>query len=273
MTEQITVNGIDLASYAVMLPSMSGMMTTPARRGENIAVPGRHGRVAVRRKRYEQGEFVLNLWVLGCLPDGSIPASSNALRQFELRRDELLRAFHADTVTVDVTPDSGVTRRALCEVADVMDFTRVGVEPIARVSVALTIPGAFWTELTTRTHAASLSNAGATSATPFAGATAPMDELIITFGAGSNPELSQGSTYFAYDGVIPAGAGGLVVNTATWTATLNGAPADMSKIRHGGAPRFFEVYPQDPAPVFSLAHTGGGSMSVTVEGKRKFLTP
>lgn len=271
MTESITVNGISLDTLAVMLPSTTGLARAATRRGDNIAVPGRHGRVAVRRKPYEQGEIVLNLWVAGSLPDGTIPAGSTALRQFELRRDELLRAFHSDTVDVQVTPDSGLTRRALCEVVDVMDFTRIGMEPLAQVSVALTIPGAFWTELADQTHTASLANAGATTATPFAGATAPMDELLITFGPGSNPELSQGATFLAYDGIIPAGQT-LQVNTTTYKAYLNGVEIDYSKLRHGGAPRLFEMYPAEPAPVLSLGHTGGGSMQVTVTGKRKYLT-
>lgn len=272
MTESLTVNGISLATRSVMLTNTSGLMTAPGRRGENIQVPGRHGRIPTRSKRYEQGELVLDLWVDGVLADGTIPGGSTALRQFELRRDEILRAFHADTVVVDFTPDSGVTRRALCEVVDVMDFSRVGAEPLARVSVALVVPGAFWFELTDQTHTATLANGGSTSATPFAGATAPMDELVLTFGPGNNPELGQGAVFFAYDGVIGAGQT-LAVNTATWTASgTGGLVVDYSKLRHGGSPRWFEMTPDDPAPTLSLIHTGGSPMQVTVVGRRKFLT-
>lgn len=272
MAESLTVNGVSLETHAFMLTDASGLMTAPARRGENISVPGRHGRIPTRGKRYEQGEIVLNVWVDGCLADGSIPGESNALRQFELRRDEILRAFHAETVVVDYTPDSGLTRRALCEVADVLDFTRIGAEPLARVSVALTIPQTFWFELHNQTHTASLANGGSTAATPFAGATAPMDELTLTFGPGNNPELGQGPVFFAYDGVIGSGQT-LVVNTGSWTASgTGGLVVDYSKLRHGGSPRWFEMTPEDPAPTLNLLHTGGGSMSVTVTGKRHFLT-
>jgi hypothetical protein len=272
MTETLLVNGISLDTRSVMLTDISGLSTTPGRRGENILVPGRHGRIPTRAKRYDQGEAVLSLWIDGCNPDGTIPGGSNALREFEKRRDEVIRVFHSDTVVIDYTPDSGLTRRALCEIADVMDFTRRGVEPLARVSVALTIPGAFWFEIFDQTHTASLATGMSTVATPFAGATAPMDELVITFGPGNNPELGQGDVFLAYDGVI-AGGRTLVVNTSTWQATgTGGLVVDYSKLRHGGSPRWFEIAPEDPAPTLQLSHSGGGSMSVTITGKRRFLT-
>lgn len=272
MAETLTVNGVSLATRAVMLTSTSGLMTAAARRGENIPVPGRHGRIPTRGKRYEQGEIVLSLWIDGCLPDGGIPGGSNALRQFEARRDEILQVFHADTVIVDYTPDSGVTRRALCEVVDTMDFTRVGVEPLARVSVALTIPGAFWSDIDPRTHSFTVATGGAAVLTDFAGATAPMDELTVEFGSGNNPELSQGPVFLAYDAVIPSGQG-LVVDTKMWTlAGIGGLVPDYSKVRHGGSPRFFELSPESPAPSVNLTHTGGGSMSCSISGPRRFLT-
>lgn len=274
MTETLYVNGISLDTLAVALTDTSGLMVPPPRRGENRVVAGRHGRIFARRKRYDEGEITLSLWVAGSLPDGSIPGGSSALREFERRRDEILRAFAADTVVIDYTPDSGLTRRALCEVRERPDVSRVGVEPIAKLTYALTIPDAFWSELSAQTHVASLLDGESTTATPFAGATAPMTDLLITFGPGNNPELGQGEAFLAYDGVIGVGQT-LVVDTSKPNDPLagtGGLTVDYSLLRHGGAAGLFEIWPQDPAPVLTLLHSGGGAMDLTVEGTRRYLT-
>jgi hypothetical protein len=274
MSESIFVNGISLDTLAVALTDTSGLMVAPPRRGENRIVAGRHGRIFAHRKRFDEGEITLTLWVAGSLPDGSIPGGSSALQEFEKRRDEVIRAFAADTVTIDYTPDSGLTRRALCEVRERPDVTRVGVEPIAKLSYALTVPGAFWTELSAQSHSASLLNGGSTTVTEFAGATAPMTDLRIIFGPGNNPELGQGEAFIAYDGVIGAGQT-LEIDTSKPNDPLTGTgglTVDYSLLRHGGAAGLFEIWPDSPAPVLTLLHSGGGAMDLTVEGTRRFLT-
>lgn len=271
--ETITVNGLDLRSVATNIESLAGLLTTPARRGSNIEVPGRHGAIPTANKRYGVGEVVLPLWVKGVGSSGVTGSDDAQVTEFYANLDRILQAFHAGTVVVDHTLPDGSVRRALCELLEPVAFSREPASPLfGRASVALTIPGAFWFELNNQTHTATLTNGGSTAATPFAGATAPMDELTLTFGPGSNPELGQGPVFFAYDGIIGSGQT-LVVNTGSWTASgTGGLVVDYSKLRHGGSPRWFEMSPEDPAPTLNLLHTGGGSMSVTVTGKRHFLT-
>lgn len=273
MAEQIIANGLDLRAVTHNAESLAGLLTTPARRGSNIEVPGRHGAIATANKRYAQGEIVLPLWVKGVNEFGVVGTQDQQLTRFYANLDALIQAFSAETVVLDHVLADGSTRRALCQLAEPIAFSRDPASPLfGRCSVALVIPGAFWSELTDQTHTASLSTGMSTVATPFAGATAPMDELVITFGPGNNPELGQGSVFLAYDGVIGSGRT-LVVNTSTWQASGTGGLAvDYSKLRHGGSPRWFEIRPESPAPTLQLSHTGGGQMSVTITGKRRYLT-
>jgi hypothetical protein len=273
MAERIYANGLDLRTVARNVESLSGLLTSPPRRGSNIEVPGRHGSIPTANKRYAEGEVVLPLWIKGVDEFGVVGNRDQQLTNFYANLDAVLQTFSAETVIIDHELAAGSTRRALCQLAEPIAFSRDPASPLfGRASIALTIPGAFWTETADRTHTASLATGMGTSATPFAGATAPMDELVITFGPGNNPELGQGEVFLAYDGVIGSGRT-LVVNTSTWTAAgTGGLVVDYSKLRHGGSPRWFEIRPEDPAPTLQLSHTGGGSMSVTVTGKRRFLT-
>jgi hypothetical protein len=282
MMEKLTVNGTDLSLYCYPVAHYSGLLTTPPRKSGNLAVAGRHGSLQSPRKRFDEGTVVLPLTVAGATQQGTVPAGSTEQQEFYERTDELLMLFFgSDIVTLDHTLPDGSVRRAECEVQDVLDFTRLPLGQAARVSVALTIPGAFWSDISTVTAGPTLmQTAGSMSLAAFAGATAPMDDLLITFGPGSNPTLRQTITdaFLAYDGVIAAGRK-LVVNTGTWdvTGTIDAGGTwipPVTSVRFGPEAKFFYLTPplKGTAPVLSLSHTGGGSMSVTVTGKRRFLT-
>lgn len=281
MIEKLTVNGVDLSIYAYPVQSYSGLLTTPPRKSGNLPVAGRNGTLRVPRKRFDAGTVVLPMTVAGATAAGNVPPGSTEQIEFYKRTDELLRLFYAEVVTLDHTLPDGTVRRALCEVSDVMDFTRLPGGQVARVSVSLTIFGSFWSDLTTVTAGPSaLTSGGTATLTAFAGATAPMEDLTITFGPGANPSLSQPATgvFFAYDGVIASGRK-LVVNTETWalTGTLDAGGSwtpTVTAARFGPDAKFFYLTPPSngTAPVVSLTHTGGGSMSVTVAGYRRFLT-
>ena len=107
----------------------------------------------------------------------------------------------------------------------------------------------------------------------FASATAPCNELTITFGSGNNPRLSTSYGFVGYNGVITAGRQ-LTINTATgqlgtgsgqlWTPTYDG-------LIYSPGPRLFEIDPSEALQAI-LTHTGGGSMTVEVAGKRRYRT-
>lgn len=272
MTEALTVNGVSLASLAYMLGDISGINTSAPRRGENILVPGRNGALLVPRKKYDTAEIVLPLFIAGCLPDGSVPAGSSALKEFFARRDELLRLFAADTVQLDYTSDGIMFRRAVCEVVDVLDFTRRGAQPEAQVSVALRILDAFWSDVADVAQTFTGTTGLSGSLTAFESATAPMDALKVTFGPGSNPRVTQGAVWLQYSGVIGAGQT-VVIDSGTYLVTgTGGITASRTNVTHSGEQRLFVLVPGNP-PQVVFTHTGGGSASVTFTGRRKYLVP
>lgn len=271
--EALTLNGVSLASLAYMTTDISSLLTAPARRGDNVVVPGRHGAIPSTRKRFTENEFVLPLWIVGALADGSIPAGSTDREELFKRRDELLRLLYANPLVVAYTRPTGLAVQATCEVVDVLDFTRVAAEPFAKVTVAVRNPGAFWFESSSQT--ATITGATGTSSTlsAFATATAPMENLTITFGPCSNPTITQGSTSFTYNGVISAGRQ-LVVNTAAWTLGIGTGSAwtpSYASVAYAPGPVWFSLNPAQSLSV-GFAHTGGGSATVTIAGPRAYLS-
>lgn len=282
--ETITVNGVDLSTLVRNVESLAGLLRTPERRGENIAIAGRSGRLRQSGRSFEAGVMTLPLWVVGAdAASGATLYGDAAVTSFYARADELVRLLHAEPLTIDHTLPDGSVRRAVAELADEpLDFTRqLGSPLFGRVSVALTIPGAFWSDVSTvSVGPTALATGASTTLTAFAGATAPMEDLIVTFGPGSNPSLSQplSGAFVAYDGVIASGRK-LVVDTETWSVTgtidAGGTWAPLiTAVRFGPAAKFFYLTPPSAGtgPVVSLAHTGGGTATVTVSGRRKYMT-
>lgn len=272
MPEAFTINGVSLDTYAYMLTDISGTMTTPARRGSNVTVPGRHGAVRTP-KRFDVAEIVLPLWVVGANPDGSVPGGSTAAREFFKRRDELLRILHADPLLLEYTRPDGTSRSAYAELTEVLDFARVAAGPEAKVSVALTVFEGFWFD----TLAVSQEVTGTTGVdqalTAFVGATAPMADLTLTFGPCNNPQINFGDGFVKYNGVIASGRQ-LVINAGNWTVNSGTGAAwspDLRQVEFSPGPRWFELDPTVSPFEVEFVHTGGGSATCTINGRRRYL--
>lgn len=277
MPESITVNGVNLSTLVRNVESLTGLLRAPARRGENLRAAGRHGTLLVPRKLYDAGEMVLPLWVLGAdAVTGANLSGDAAVTAFYQRVDELLSLF-SGVVTIKHTLPDGSARQCLAEVSEVLEFTRERGSPLfGRVAVALTIPGAFWEDPVPRTQTITGTSGSLHSLTEFAGATAPMDDLRLTFtGPITNPKLTDATTgrWVAYDATLPTGQG-VVIDCALWTV-LGLAGELMSQVarRSSDTGRWFELAPGAPgqAPTVHLSHVAGGAASMTFYGKRKFL--
>lgn len=273
---KLAVNGTDLSQWAVIPDSLAPLMASPGKRGKNIVVPGRHGTIRTPRKRFDEADLVLKLWVLGAGPNGSVPVGSNAAYQLYTNADAILEAFAAETVLLTRTMPDFTIRQAVAEVLDVMDFTRnMGDAPLlGQVRIALVIPGAFWFDQNPVSQTVSGTTGATATLSAFAAATAPMTDLQLTFyGPISNPQLSQGGRYVQWNGVISAGQQ-LVLNTATWLPTpgsgTNWSPS-LANVQFGGAgPSWFELDPS--GGTVTLTHTGGGSASAQISGRRAYLS-
>lgn len=276
MNEDVTLNGISLDSMAYLLTDVSGLFTTPPKRGRNATVPGRHGSIRTVNKRYDEAEYILPLWVAGANPDGSIPTGSSEAREFWKRRDELLRVLAAPTVLVQFTRPDGLRVEARCEVAETLDFTRHGDEGLAEVKVVLTNTDAFWTDASPVTQNITGPTGTTQELTEFASASAPMTDLRVTFqGPVSNPQLLHGTKSVQYQGVIPSGRQ-LVLNTKTWTPSPGTGAAwspDLRQVSFFPGPPWFELDPSVAPFAVTFNHTGGGSASCSITGPRAYLSP
>ena len=278
MAEQVALNGVDLSTLVRNVESLAGILRSPARRVEPVAVPGRHGDLGRLTHTYDANSFVLPMWVVGANPSTGVDLFGDAaVTSFYARVDELLALLHAPTLTFDHTLPDGSVRRAVAELTDEpVDFTRqLGSPLFGRVMVPLRIPSGFWVDTTTTT---TQTVSGATGAlltfSSFVNATAPMDELTVTFGPSSNPKIQNGSIWLQYKGVIGDGRT-YFFNSVDWThGGTGGLAQNFANIAHVGSARWFELLPGTPlgtSPQVSLTHTGGGSASVTLSGRRKYL--
>lgn len=277
MTESLTLNGVSLSSWAYLAPSVAGMFTAPARRGGNVTVPGRHGAVRTP-KRFEPNEIVLPLWINGAAADGSIPGGSTAAKEWYLRRDELLRVLYANPLLLEFTRPDGSPRSARAEVVDVLEFDRIQMVPAAQVNVALTLFEGFWFDTDPVSQIITGTTGVTAELTAFAGATAPMADLTLTFtGPVNNPQLNLGAgdAYVKYNGTVASGQQ-LVIDTAAWQVSPGTGTIwspDLRQIEFAPGPRWLELDATvDPFEVAFL-HTGGGSSSCSIAGRRKYLTP
>lgn len=276
MTEALSINGVSLDTYAYMATNVSALLTVPARRGENVVVPGRHGQIKTPNKRFDANEIVLPLILVGASPNGTIPSGSTEQAQFFARRDELLRLIYADDAVLAWTPDVANVDpiETRVEVVDVLDFTRSYVEPLAKVSVALTLIDAFWRDTADVTTAIEGESGTTVELTEFVGATAPMTDLQVTFhGPVNNPKLTFGERWVQYNGVLTLDQE-LVLDCGTWTASPGvGDPwsPDPRQVLRGRGPSWLEIDPAVTPFEIEFTHTGGGSATAQLAGRRKYL--
>lgn len=277
MTEALTINGVSLASYAFMTSDISGLMRVPERRGDNVVVPNRHGRIQTVGKKFDANEVVLPLWVVGADPvTGALPTLAEELEEFFVRRDQLLQLLYANPMTLAYTRPDGHVVQARGEVVDVLDFTRRYAEPLAQVSVAIELIDAFWEDAASVSQNVVGPTGTEVELTAFAGATAPISDTVITvFGPCNNPMFTHGSQWVRYNGVVNAGQqlqidiGSWIVGPGTGTIWL----PEIRNVEQGRPGPWFEIDPATVPYSVTFTHTTGVSATATISGRRKYLAP
>lgn len=277
MAEMLTANGFSLRQPWCDIEELGPLMVTGARRGDNIEVPGRHGVVRFANKRYTDARPSLPMRVLGVDPDTGLFVA-DGVTQLHQNLDRLLSVFHtSDTVLLEHTRPDGSARQAVVELAGepTVATRERSYPPMSRVQFDLTILDAFWADSLAVSQTVTGTTGVIQELTAFAGATAPMDELVLTFGPCNNPQISFGNSFIKYNGVISSGRQ-LVINTGNWTVNHGTGAAwspDPRQVEFAPGPRWFEIDPTVAPFEVQFVHTGGSSATCTINGRRRYLSP
>lgn len=277
MAEALTINGVSLESYAFMVPDISGLLRVPERRGDNVVVPNRHGRIRTVGKRFDANEVTLPFWIVGADPvTGALPTEDEEREAFFTRRDEFLNLIYADPCLLQFTRPNGHVVQAEVEALDVLDFTRRFNEPIGRVNVGFEIFGAFWEDAVAVNQNVVGETGVEVALTEFAGATAPMSDVVITvFGPCNNPQFSHGERWVRYNGALETGQQ-LQIDTGAWIVgpgTGSVWSPDIRNVDQGRPGPWFELDPATVPYSVTFTHTTGVSATATISGRRKYLAP
>lgn len=211
MAETWGADALTLTEHLVReVELLDGLYAAPGSTGSNVEVPARHGTVW-RRKRAGEGSFVVNLWIAGANPDGTVPGGGSKRVGYERNLDELLRVLkpYHRPVRFWRTRDDGTTRECYGEVIARLEPAHLH-KALARLAVEVAVPGAFWQDAADVDQQLAVAASGSTVRfTAFAAATAPMATLRVrAVGRLDNPVLTSTDSgeWWRYDGGVAAGS-------------------------------------------------------------------
>lgn len=279
--ETLSVNGTVLNTLAYNIESLTGRLAVPQLRTENVAVPGRHGRLRTANKYHDEAVIVLPMWVRGCDANGLV---TSGRQQFMANVDMLTRLFRPGSGLLEVlhTLPDGTIRRAWAECTEVIDFSvQGGGMPLGKFSVALKVPSVFWEDDALRMVDLLPSHNGPVAIMD--GTTGPVEDSVITIvGPATNPRIEalysgdplENPSWFQYSGTIGAGKT-LIVNCGNWTLTgTGGLTVDYSLFTHAGGARWLTIVPAPIGQVPGLRITASsttGATKVNLSARRKYL--
>lgn len=285
--ETVTVDGVVLNTMAYNISTRTGRYSGPDVRTKNVPIPGRHGSLRIRNKKFQEGLFTMSMWVRGALPDGSIPSQKIQNRLFMENVDLLMQVFTRRTGLLDVQqvmPDGSV-RQCFAEVLAIIDPQSTSANPMAKFNVAMTIPSVFWQDLepVTYTSPAGLPTSEILTLTEFIGATAPMEDLQWTvtgrvasfkIQALENGQPLEVDCWANYSAAIPT-TDTLSLNSGNWTISQIGSfSASVADVSHSGSDFWVSIPagPQNTAPQVQWTCTNPDSNTqLSVTGYRKYV--
>lgn len=286
----LTVDGLPLNTVAKAVKTKSGRLVTASVRGSNQVVAGRSGSIYTPNKSFDEGRFVLPMWVLGTDDDGGIP-SGTRLKEFYKNKELLQRVFtkRYGLLDVEATQPDGTIRQAMCECLSVIDFEMFSQND-GQINVELIIPSVFWEDQNQISVTSAAVTNGATavfSGNPLNGGTAPSDDAAYivraTGGTLTNPRLTDLTTgnWVQYSGVLASGSDWMV-NAATWQSRTGaalgfsdtGGTNVIGSTTRSGSSRLLTLTPVATTGVTGLvlsATYGTGAVPVVLfQGRRKY---
>jgi hypothetical protein len=280
--EMWKADGVELATYAYNISSFA--YATPSLNGQTTRLPQRSGSIPRYNRSYAPGEFGINMWILGCNTDGTIPTTwADQRAAFEANRDALMSLLCKQSATILFTKtlyDGTVIRSRALPTPESVQFATQMAMRRGEITLMYELVDSFWEEQTQRTASTAT---GATlpktlTMSTYAPSTAPLEDAVLTVaGPITNPRVTdtESGSWVQYSGTVSAGAS-WVLNAGTFSSMI-GATDKRADTSHGGHARFIYIPPRKgltAAPELTLSGSGGGTATqLTVTFRRKFLLP
>ena len=277
MTKAVTdweYRGIDLTTVAYDVRMLGAPEQVPARRGDNLVVPGKTGRFRTSLKPLDERRLTLAMFVDAQPPAGGARSGSQLWTNLET----LKKVFAADGIgtlkakNAGGTGASGTTRVATVEVINQVDFDPGGPWHYG-LAVEFAFADPFWyaenatvvgpTNITSNPQNIALDNIGTYRAEkPTVTLLTPAGGTVI------NPKFTVGDYYVEYTGTVAA-SGTLVLSCGSFTA-MKGTQVVTGDIAHDGGLVWLSL----PVGSADLAFSAGsvvGTPTVQVSWTPAFL--
>lgn len=280
--EPWTADGVALNTYAYNISDFA--FSTPGMRGATTRLPMRSGSIPRYNRSYEPGAFGLNMWILGCNTDGTVPSTwSDQRAAFESNRRTLMSVLGKQSSTILFTKtlhDNSVIRAKALPMPDAIEMAMQMGGLRGELTLTFELVDSFWEEETQRTASATAGSSlpKTLPLTTYAGSTAPLEDAVVTVnGPITNPKVtdSESGSWVQYTGTVSNGTS-WVVDVGAFTSKI-GAGDVRANTTHGGHARFLYVPPRyglTDVPTLTLTGSGGGTNTqLSVVFRRKFLLP
>lgn len=243
-------DGVDLQTHAFNIATFGGRTSVAARRGDNLVVPYRHGRLWTP-KYFEEQELTLAMWVIGADKTTGVIPSNPKQKLFEniqtLQKLFSAEGLHTLSAVHEVT---GATVEAIVEVADVIDFTTMAGATRAGFVVTLIVPEVWFKDQTLKGDVDYVSRANNDTWSVDVTSDVETHEIVLSFdgdaGGQTNPKLineSIGSDCWVQLSDVLGPSEVIVIDVNKWTAVLNGTTNVVNNVDWSGQPRFFRLKP------------------------------
>lgn len=286
----LTIDGIDLRGQAFGVSTRTGRYNLPAKRGDNLIIPGASGEIWLANKPYEAGSGVLALWAVGGTTVSNTltvsPSFTQKRTDLESNIAALMRIFtrsHRLSTIRGAQPDGSI-RRALVEWTEWSEPEIQAGGTRAEWAIGYRIPSTWWEDESTTTQAAT---AGATlpktlNLSSFANMTGTIEDATFTVvGPITNPRITDSETgaWVQYTGTVTGGNSwylDVAAATSKVGATAGAATTVMANTTHAGGFRML-VIPN----TFNLTNTpqlvlsgsaGAAGTNLSVTARRKWVT-
>lgn len=238
-----TLDGQSLYTYAYSIRAFGDPDGIPARRGENMTVPHRTGRLATT-KVLDERHFTLAVWIDARPPLGG----ERSAGQLQANVDAL-KALVAGTQwhTLTKTMADGTSRQITVEVGSA---TEIKPQPpwLYILAFDFRAPDGLWEDAVETTHNEVDIDNLPRPFTLTAGGTTTVERMTITLTLDPDVRIegvklmnNTTGVWWSFDiGLVAEDV--LEVDTDNWTATLNGTDK-TGNLSHGGAYRFMTLAP------------------------------